>query len=69
LPSSLILQDREGKDFVYKIEDGKAKRQPVKIGTAYMDRILILDGLSPGSTVIDRGAGQVVEGEAVQVLR
>jgi hypothetical protein len=34
-----------------------------------MDRILILDGLSAGSTVIDRGAGQVVEGEAVQVLR
>ena len=69
LPSGLILQDREGKDFVYKIEGGKAKRQPVRIGTAYMDRILILDGLSAGSTVIDRGAGQVVEGEAVQVLR
>jgi RND family efflux transporter MFP subunit len=69
LPSGLILQDREGKDFVYTIEDGKAKRQPVRIGTAYMDRILILDGLAPGSTVIDRGAGQVVEGEAVQVLR
>jgi RND family efflux transporter MFP subunit len=69
LPSGLILQDREGKGFVYTIEDGKAKRQPVRIGTAYMDRILILDGLAPGSTVIDRGAGQVVEGEAVQVLR
>ncbi len=69
LPSGLILQDREGKDFVYTIEGGKAKRQPVRIGTAYMDRILILDGLAPGSTVIDRGAGQVVEGEAVQVLR
>ena len=69
LPSSLILQDREGKDFVYRIEDGKAKRQPVRIGTAYMDRILILEGLNPGSTVINRGAGQVVEGEAVQVIR
>jgi predicted methyltransferase len=34
-----------------------------------MDRILILAGLNPGSTVIDRGAGQVVEGEAVQVIR
>lgn len=69
LPASLILQDREGKDYVYRIEDGKAARQPVRIGTGYQDRILILDGLRPGSTIIDRGAGQVVEGESVQVIR
>ena len=69
LPSSLILQDRAGKDFVYRIENGKAKRQPVTIGTAYEDRVLVLDGLDVGMDIIDRGAGQVVEGEAVQVLR
>ena len=69
LPSNLILQNREGKDYVYRIEDGKAKRQPVTIGTAYQDRVLILGGLTPGTTIIDRGAGQVVEGEAVQVIR
>jgi len=69
LPSSLILQDRAGKDFVYRIENGQAKRQPVTIGTAYQDRVLILDGLTPGTTIIDRGAGQVVEGETVQVIR
>ena len=32
-------------------------------------RVLILGGLTPGTTIIDRGAGQVVEGEAVQVIR
>lgn len=69
LPASLILQDRAGHDFVYRIVDGKAKRQPVTIGTAYEDRVLVLDGLAPGMAVIDRGAGQVVEGEAVQILR
>jgi membrane fusion protein (multidrug efflux system) len=69
LPSSLILQNREGKDYVYRIEDGKAKRQPVTIGTAYQDRVLILGGLTPGTSIIDRGAGQVVEGESVQVIR
>jgi membrane fusion protein (multidrug efflux system) len=69
LPASLILQDRAGQDFVYRIVDGKAKRQPVTIGTAYEDRVLVLDGLAPGMAVIDRGAGQVVEGEAVQILR
>ena len=30
---------------------------------------VVLDGLAPGMAVIDRGAGQVVEGEAVQILR
>ena len=69
LPSSLILQDRAGKDFVYRIDNGQTKRQPVTIGTAYQDRVLILGGLTPGTTIIDRGAGQVVEGEAVQVIR
>ena len=69
LPSSLILQDRAGKDFVYRIENGQAKRQPVTIGTAYEDRVLVLGGLAAGMNIIDRGAGQVVEGEPVQVLR
>ena len=69
LPSSLILQDRAGQDFVYRIENGQAKRQPVTIGTAFKDRVLILGGLTAGATIIDRGAGQVVEGEAIQVIR
>ena len=69
LPSNLILQNREGKDYVYRIEDGKAKRQPVTIGTAYQDRVLIIGGLTPGTSIIDRGAGQVMEGESVQVIR
>jgi len=69
LPSGLILQDREGKDYVYRIENGQARRQPVTIGTAYQNRVLILDGLAPGTAIIDRGAGQVVEGEAVQAIR
>lgn len=69
LPSSLILQNREGLDFVYTIEEGKAVRQPVQIGPSANDRVLILEGVSPGMTIIDRGAGQVVEGEAVQTMR
>ena len=69
LPSSLILQNREGLDFVYTIQEGKAVRQPVQIGPAADDRVLILEGVVPGMTIIDRGAGQVVEGEAVQIMR
>lgn len=69
LPAGLILQDRDGRDFVYIIANGKATRQPVRVGTAYLDEVLILEGLQPGSTVIHRGAGQVVEGEPVQILR
>ncbi|MCH1583065.1 MAG: efflux RND transporter periplasmic adaptor subunit [Flavobacteriales bacterium] len=69
LPSGLILQNREGLDFVYTIQEGKAVRQPVQIGPAADDRVLILKGVVPGMTIIDRGAGQVVEGEAVQIMR
>ena len=69
LPSGLILQDRQGRDFVYVIEGGTAVRKAVRIGQSSNDRVLILEGLSPGTSVISRGAGQVVEGEAVQVMR
>lgn len=69
LNAGLILQDRNGRDFVYQIIDGKATRTPVRVGTAYLDQVLILEGLQPGSVIIDRGAGQVVEGESVQILR
>jgi membrane fusion protein, multidrug efflux system len=69
LPSSLILQNREGLDFVYTIQGGKAVRQPVQIGPSAENRVLIIEGVVPGMTIIDRGAGQVVEGEAVQAMR
>ena len=69
LPSSLILQNREGLDFVYTIQGGMAVRQPVEIGPSAGYRVLILTGVVPGMTIIDRGAGQVVEGEAVQIMR
>ncbi len=68
LPSGLILQDRSGQDFVYVIEQGKATRKPVRLGISALDRVLIIEGIAPGTEVIDRGAGQVVEGEAVQVI-
>lgn len=69
LPAGLIMQDREGRDYVYRITEGMATRQPVKVGAASLDQVLILEGLQAGTRIIDRGAGQVVEGEAVQILR
>lgn len=69
LPSGLILQNRQGQDFVYTVQGGKATRQPVRTGPAHDDHVLILEGVAPGMTIIDRGAGQVVEGQTVQILR
>lgn len=69
LPSSLILQNRQGQDFVYGIAQGQAKRMPVTLGASSMDEVLIVAGLQPGDIIIDRGAGQVIEGETIQVIR
>ncbi|MCH1575771.1 MAG: efflux RND transporter periplasmic adaptor subunit [Flavobacteriales bacterium] len=69
VPSSLILQNRKGQDFIYMMEGGKAIRQAVTIGPSAGDQVLILEGVTQGMTIIDRGAGQVVEGEAIQVIR
>lgn len=69
VPSSLILQNRSGQDFIYLMENGKATRRSVTLGPSSGDKVLILEGVEQGMTIINRGAGQVVEGESLQVMR
>lgn len=58
----------EGDDrFVYALEDGTAKRVPVRTGVRSNGRIEILAGLRPGQQVVTEGVVKVADGMKVRL--
>jgi len=71
LPSRVILQSPDGRDFVYLFEAmangrGKVRRQFIETGVSYEGRTEVLSGLESGLQVIDKGARSVKEGQRVE---
>jgi membrane fusion protein (multidrug efflux system) len=64
---SLILELNT--HVVYKVKDGRARRQEVEIGTRTPDRVQILQGLAPGDTVLVTGLLEVRDGQEVRVKK
>ena len=62
LPLSVILND--GEDYVYLVEDGRAKRQNVVIEEVNNDMVMV-SGLGEGNIVISEGMKLVKTGSAV----
>jgi len=58
---------REGADWaVYTVEDGRARRRPVRVGHRNPDETEILSGLKEGETVIVHPSDAVLEGGRVE---
>ncbi|MBA3315529.1 MAG: efflux RND transporter periplasmic adaptor subunit [Planctomycetota bacterium] len=64
VPASALLSDAEG-PYVFVVEDGSARRQPVKITHQDGTTVGVGSGLSGGEEVIRSGGGQVVPGQKV----
>jgi membrane fusion protein (multidrug efflux system) len=72
VPTEMIMQDLEGKDYVYVAEtgaDGKtiAKRRDIERGLSYLERTSVKSGLTPGEKLIIKGARQITEGDEVEI--
>lgn len=71
IPSSLIMQDGEGKDYVFTIDTrehyGKvARKQPVITGMRYEGKTLISEGIDEALPIVDKGARSVRDGDRVE---
>lgn len=64
VPKDALVEHRGGW-IVYVVEDGAAQRRSVSLGLPNGDRIEVLDGLSPGETVVVRGNERLREGQPV----
>lgn len=66
LPLRSVQQSADGRQFVWLDKGGKASRQPVEVGEAQGDRIVILSGLAEGDKVIVEGYQKVSEGSEIK---
>lgn len=66
IPLNAVLE-RDGRRFVYVVEQGKAVRVEPEFGIREADRIAVTSGLEPGARVIVIGQQNVDHGDPVNV--
>ena len=64
---SVVLRD--GINYVFSVENGKAKQKKVIVGKRIGDEIIIKEGLSIGESVVNQGAGFLKNGDNVKVVK
>ncbi|MDE6320810.1 MAG: efflux RND transporter periplasmic adaptor subunit, partial [Muribaculaceae bacterium] len=66
LPIDAVLLDADNQNFVWKAEDGKARKQLVKVGGFTSGtQLIVSEGLEQGDSVIVRGQQKVSSGTPV----
>lgn len=69
LPQSAVVQ-RDGAAYVYAIgADGKVQERKIVIGQRFGDRIEIVSGLEPDTSVAESGGAFLTDGDLVQVVK
>ena len=66
VPIRSVQQSADGRQFVWLAKNGKASRQPVEVGEAQGDRVIIYSGLQEGDKVIVEGYQKVSEGSNIK---
>ena len=59
--------DRNGQQFAFKIEDGRARRVPLKLGPVTGGGYEVLDGPGPGTRLIRSPAENLTDGSQVKL--
>jgi membrane fusion protein (multidrug efflux system) len=65
VPELAVVGEGE-KSFVFTIENGKAKRVPVRTGLRQGGLVEIVEGLRPGQRVVTEGVVKIAEGQTVR---
>jgi membrane fusion protein (multidrug efflux system) len=63
LPAQAIVT-LKGEPFVFRVEEGKARKVALKTGWDDAVHVEVLDGLSPGDLVVVSGAQSLTDGQA-----
>ncbi len=66
VPSDAVHRPESAAPWVLRIVDGRAQRQPVRIGLRSGGWSEVLDGLAPGDLVVPAGVAGVVDGMRVR---
>lgn len=66
IPQKAVL-GQKGIQYVFTVEDGKAKKVRVEAGDIIGDRIEIVDGVSEGMIILTDNLDKLKDGNLVQV--
>jgi HlyD family secretion protein len=66
LPRGPFVENEGGK-FVYVVENGVARRRPVRLGATSVSAVEILEGLKPGDQVVISGSDAFARAENVSI--
>lgn len=72
LPSSIIMHDSKGKDYVFVVgtdDKGRnvATKTPISTGASYQGKTVVLEGVQAGDQVINKGARTVRDNELINI--
>lgn len=68
IPNHCILKDGNGDTFVWKVDNGFAKKQIVAIGKQKTEGVEIIKGVSVGDEIISKGYQKVSNGQKIKPL-
>lgn len=68
VPSSSVLVDEQGRNFVYALDNDKAVRKLVRTGKLLQNGIEIIAGLSLDDKIIVKGQQKLVDGSLVKAV-
>ena len=69
LPREAVLDIEGGQGHIFVVDDGRAHKQPVKVGIAWGEQISIVEGVTDSTAVIVSGHRQVADGTAIVIVK
>ncbi len=63
----IALREQDGESFVFLVRDEVAHRRPVRLGYQRDQAVEVLEGVSPGDSLVVAGHGQLNQGAKVRV--
>ena len=67
LAPEAALVPRQGRQFVYVVEEGRAKERQVSLGSRRPGQVEILGGLQPGEQIVTQGVQRIRDGLPVRM--
>ena len=65
VPLGAVMDPSGTHPFVWRVEGGVAMRAPVRVGPFVEGRVVVLDGLASGDTLVAAGHTQLLPGDAI----
>ncbi len=72
LPSSVVMQDGKGADYVFVAtnaegDEMKVEKRPIKSGISYQGKTVVVSGLKADEKIIDKGSRTVRDGDKIEI--